>query len=654
MSRDASLPTDPSGIAEGMALYDRHSMALADAMPQIVWTANPDGGLDYYNQHWVDYTGMSVEETLGWGWAPVLHPDDLERCVDLWTTAYTTGKPYEIEYRFKRASDSSYRWHLGRALPVRDLEGKIVKWFGTCTDIDEQKQAILDVEIQVRLRTAELAAANERLLIEMERKELLAQTQLRDALRLKEIITTQCQLSEAKLDLEAFLELVVYRLDALTGATGSVVELVDGDDMVYRAGSGVTRAHVGLRLKRNSSISGLCVHTREVLHCVDSETDERVDQEACIRIGVRSMVVAPLFFEGQAIGVLKAMSSSPRAFGGADIQTLQIMAGLTGSAIAHQSAFSAKETLLSELRAAGAEIEMNERRIRTVIESAHDAFVSIDSSGHITAWNRQAEVTFGWSRQEALGQKIDALIIPQRFRDAHKAGMQRFHESGTGPVLNKRVELQGLRKNGEEFPVELTINAIKNASDIEFCAFLHDITERKRAEESMREMAQIDPLTELPNRRLFLDRITHAMARAKRFKNLMVLIYLDIDHFKAINDQHGHGTGDLLLSEVACRLNDSVRQTDTVARLGGDEFVIIIENLQRRADAEEVADKVMGNLRRDVRLENVVCKISASLGCAFYAGEDLSYTTLINLADEALYKAKKAGRNQACWAPLAT
>lgn len=654
MSRNSSLPIDASGRAQSMALHDQHSIALADAVPQIVWTANPDGALDYYNQHWVDYTGMTVEETIGWGWGPVLHPDDLERCVDVWTTAYTTGTPYEIEYRFKRASDNSYRWHLGRALPVRDLEGNIVKWFGTCTDIDEQKQAIMDVETQVRLRTAELAAVNERLLFEIEQKELLAQTQLRDSVRLKEIITTQCQLSEAKLDLEAFLELVVYRLDALTGATGSVIELVDGDDMVYRAGSGVTRAHVGLRLKRNSSISGLCVRTREVLHCVDSETDERVDREACIRIGVRSMVVAPLFFEGKAIGVLKAMSSSPRAFSGADIQTLQLMAGLTGSAIAHQSAFSAKEILLSELKTASAEIEVNERRTRTVIESAHDAFVSINSSGHITAWNRQAEVTFGWSRQEALGQAIDALIIPPRYRDAHKAGMLRFHESGTGPVLNKRVELQGLRKNGEEFPVELTINPIRNAFDIEFCAFLHDITDRKRAEESLREMAQIDPLTGLPNRRLFLDRITSATARARRSKNLMALIYLDVDHFKAINDQHGHGTGDLLLSEVASRLRDSVRQADTVARLGGDEFVIIIENLQRSSDAEDVVNKIIRNLRRDFLLGSLVCKISASLGGAFYSGGDLSYTMLINLADEALYKAKKAGRNQACWAPLET
>lgn len=162
-----TLAADPGDSATRSALYDQHSMALADAVPQIVWTAKPDGALDYYNQHWIDYTGMSIEETAGWGWAPVLHPDDLQ-CIDVWTNSYTTGEPYEIEYRFKRASDGSYRWHLGRALPVRDQAGTIIKWFGTCTDIHEQKQALNDVENKVRERTSELASVNENLLAEIE------------------------------------------------------------------------------------------------------------------------------------------------------------------------------------------------------------------------------------------------------------------------------------------------------------------------------------------------------------------------------------------------------------------------------------------------------------------------------------------------------
>src|SRR5256714_9072996 len=139
---------------------------LADAMPQIVWTANADGSVDYYNQRWFDYTGMTIEQTEGWG--QVLHPDDLQRCVEAWGDTVRTGRPYEIECRFRRDADGEYHWHLVRATAVLDAEGRIVKWIGTCTDIDDHKRAENslqrareELEERVGERTAELAAANE-------------------------------------------------------------------------------------------------------------------------------------------------------------------------------------------------------------------------------------------------------------------------------------------------------------------------------------------------------------------------------------------------------------------------------------------------------------------------------------------------------------
>ncbi|HEX8890977.1 MAG TPA: response regulator, partial [Pyrinomonadaceae bacterium] len=120
---------------------EEHYHYLADAMPQIVWTARPDGYLDYYNRRWFEYTGLTMEQTEGWGWQPVLHPDDVEHCLRRWARAVETGEAYEIEYRFRRAQDGTYRWHLGRAVPMRDESGRIVKWFGTCTDIDDHKRA---------------------------------------------------------------------------------------------------------------------------------------------------------------------------------------------------------------------------------------------------------------------------------------------------------------------------------------------------------------------------------------------------------------------------------------------------------------------------------------------------------------------------------
>ena len=112
---------------------------LADALPQIVWITRPDGHHEYYNRRWFEYTGLSSEETGGEAWNTLLHPEDLEQVNEQWAEALRTGKPYDIEYRFKRASDGVYRWFLGRALPYRDPDGRIVNWFGTATDIHEQK-----------------------------------------------------------------------------------------------------------------------------------------------------------------------------------------------------------------------------------------------------------------------------------------------------------------------------------------------------------------------------------------------------------------------------------------------------------------------------------------------------------------------------------
>jgi PAS domain S-box-containing protein len=115
---------------------------LADTMPQMFWITQPDGYHEYFNRRWYDYTGKTLEQTQGEGWQDILHPDDVQRTIAVWQTSLHTGKIYDIEYRFRRATDGEYRWHLGRAFPLQNQDGQIVKWFGSCTDIHDQKLAI--------------------------------------------------------------------------------------------------------------------------------------------------------------------------------------------------------------------------------------------------------------------------------------------------------------------------------------------------------------------------------------------------------------------------------------------------------------------------------------------------------------------------------
>jgi len=133
---------------------------LADTVPLIIWTARPDGSVDYYNRVWFNYTGLTLEETEDWGWRAVVHPEDLEACVERWTHSFSTGENYEIEYRFKRGADGAYRWFLGRASARRNEEGEIVQWVGTCTDIEDQKRARSQLEEMVAGRTRELQQSN--------------------------------------------------------------------------------------------------------------------------------------------------------------------------------------------------------------------------------------------------------------------------------------------------------------------------------------------------------------------------------------------------------------------------------------------------------------------------------------------------------------
>src|ERR1051325_7712110 len=135
---------------------------IADSIPHMVWVACADGGVDFFNRPWYDYTGLSCAEPLGWGWSAVLHPDDLERCLATWARALRSGEQYEIEYRLRRA-DGSYRWHYGTAVPMRDPAGHVLRWFGTCTDIEGQVRSAQILETTVEERTRELRETQGRL-----------------------------------------------------------------------------------------------------------------------------------------------------------------------------------------------------------------------------------------------------------------------------------------------------------------------------------------------------------------------------------------------------------------------------------------------------------------------------------------------------------
>jgi len=295
-------------------------------------------------------------------------------------------------------------------------------------------------------------------------------------------------------------------------------------------------------------------------------------------------------------------------------------------------------------------LRKREAELQMVIENANDAYVCIDHAGVVSDWNRQAEQTFGWSRAEAIGRRLDDMIIPSAMREAHRAGMKRYLNTGEPHLLNQRIELTAVRRNGETLPVEVRICALAIDGKTIFSAFLHDITDRKKADAIREHEALHDALTGLPNRRALFNLLPQAVARTRRNQTSLALLFLDLDGFKQINDTQGHDAGDIVLREVASRLHECIRQTDTAVRLGGDEFTVVLENLvDGMTDAKDMAQKILAVIQQPIVLDAMTANISASIGVALHTPSDTNTADqLVNRADAAMYEAKRAGKARIC------
>ncbi|BBH20122.1 hypothetical protein Back11_14670 [Paenibacillus baekrokdamisoli] len=285
----------------------------------------------------------------------------------------------------------------------------------------------------------------------------------------------------------------------------------------------------------------------------------------------------------------------------------------------------------------------SEKKFRSVIESANDAIILADSMGTIISWNRGAQLIFGFQEKEVLGDKLQ-VIIPERYREAHQKGMERYISTGNPHVIGKTIELQGLRKDGSEFPIELSIAAWVEEGNTYFSSIIRDITERKKAQEKINQMVYLDPLTGLPNRHLLNDRLTQALDQANENKQIIGIMFIDLDRFKYINDTLGHAMGDRLLIEVAKRIQAIVGKGDTVSRQGGDEFIVLLPNTTSD-EITKKAHKIVDLFSKSVVISEHEMFVTPSIGISLYPSDGSDSENLIKNADTAMYRVKEQGKN---------
>ncbi|MDD2991052.1 MAG: EAL domain-containing protein [Zoogloea sp.] len=286
-------------------------------------------------------------------------------------------------------------------------------------------------------------------------------------------------------------------------------------------------------------------------------------------------------------------------------------------------------------------------RIAAIAFESQEGMLITDASNTILRVNRAFTEITGYSEAEAVGRTPRLLRSGRHDRDFYDSMYASLRSTGAwqGEIWNRR-------KNGEIYPEWMTISTVLDGegNPSHYVASLTDITERKEAESEIRNLAFYDPLTQLPNRRLLLDRLRHTLATVARSKRHGALLFIDLDNFKTLNDTFGHDMGDLLLQQVADRLVSCVREGDTVARLGGDEFVVLLDDLhpvaaEAATQARIVGDKILATLNIPYDLAGHDYHCTPSIGITLFADHEGASDELMKRADLALYSAKAAGRN---------
>lgn len=313
-------------------------------------------------------------------------------------------------------------------------------------------------------------------------------------------------------------------------------------------------------------------------------------------------------------------------------------------------AFFDEDGQVLELQAVGrdiTELKDTQEKLQRISEE-QQAMLDNDLVGIMKLKNRQIlwknkaiGRIFGYEHGELIGQ-LTRVLFPddQAYQALGDSAYPLLHQHKT-----YRTQLEMVRKSGEKVWIDLS-GVLLSDEYSESLWMLADITALKRQEELITQLAYHDILTGLPNRLLVSDRLTQAMAQVERSKRMLAVCYLDLDGFKPVNDNYGHDVGDLLLKEVARRMQASVRTNDTVGRLGGDEFILLLTDLESADEYQVVVERLMSAINQPIVLNELQVKIGASVGIAMFPTDSSDPEMLLRYADHAMYQAKQTGRNR--------
>lgn len=599
VAREIAATREESGLLEPQQMYDTLLSICRDA----VITTDLKGRITQVSRRIPELLGLeSGDELIGTSTFGLVAPEDHEELIKNLQKTFREGTVGDIEFALLRRDGSRFDAGLDMAL-LRTAQGKPGGFIATIRDITQQELPVSGS--QESNREAEESTA----LLEASR----AMLDYRDFERAAKAIFDSCR----------------NLIGAGAGYVGLMNEDATRDNILFSDPDGfswtatIAKSRLLRELRAEAYLRGKAMYMNQLGE--RGGALRSVEEQA----PVNNILFAPLPLGENTVGLLGFANKA---------------GGFTEEDARMASAFGELAAVSLESSRALEALEVSEERFRSVAETTADAIVTFDSGEHIVSWNPGAEAIFGYSAREMIGRRL-TLVAPADLREAFKKAVNEVESGGTSSTLAQPVEMIGRRKDGSTFPLELSFAGWRTRTGVFLTSIIRDVTERKLAEHDLRLLADHDHLTGLPNRALFRDRLTQALASASRDPQRLAVMMIDLDHFKVVNHEFGPQAGDQLLQAVGDRLTGLVRTADTVARCGDDEFVLLLPGMVEPDHAKTIADRILQALRQPFSLNGRDVQITASIGIALYPDDGTDVDPLMKRADMAMCLAKAQGRD---------
>ncbi|MBX8540130.1 EAL domain-containing protein [Pseudomonas cichorii] len=655
---------------------EHHYRGLVESLSAVAWEANPEKmTYNYVSPQAESLLGYPLSKWLQPGfWRSIVHPEDVDAAETFCKQQALSGNDHSLDYRVRNAE--------GRILWIRDIvslikrgpdpvirglmidisdskqteealrlsEGKFASVFAQCPDIliiaRLSDGAILEVNkafvTQIGLSSEDVIGKTATQInlwavpgVGPGLLERLQQGRIRNLempLRRKDGRTFSSLLSAEPFEMSA-TPAVLLTISDITPLKQAQQQLQLSEEKFAKAfhsspdGLVIARTSDGLLLEVNEGFCRMTGYSES--QCLERSG---LDLQIWVDPNERQQLIKQL----QQNGVVRDFRGQIRRLDG-QVRLCEMSS--------HPMLIAGEECIMTLARDITERQQMQEKLhlAATVFESTAEGVLITDTRQRINAVNRAFSEITGYGEEEALGQTPRLLASGQHDSAFYAAMWHQLSAEGhwQGEICNRR-------KNGELYPCWLTISAVRNKDRFitHFVAVFADISSLKHAQARLDYQAHHDPLTGLPNRTLFENRLHSALLHSEESGSLGAVLFIDLDRFKHINDSLGHPVGDLLLKGIAQRLKETLRDIDTVARLGGDEFIVLLPGLLQPGDAQTIGNKLLACFTAPFQAGEHEFFMSASIGSCLFPTDGTDVATLVKNADAAMYRSKAKGRNR--------